>query len=501
MLVILDGWGLAPAGPGNAVSMAKTPSFDFLWSHYPHLKLAASGEEVGLPAGQIGNSEVGHLNIGAGRVVWQDLPRITKSIKDGSFFKNEVLAETFEYAKKNNKPVHVMGLVSDGGVHSHISHLFATLEYAKKAGVHEVYIHIFTDGRDVSPKSALRYVEQLEEEIKAIGVGKIATISGRYFAMDRDRRWDRTQAAYEAIVGGKGDLADTAIEAIRDNYARGITDEFIRPTIIDGGASISEGDAVIFFNLRSDRPRQISEAMTESTFSGFKRSKILKNLHFVTMTEYDPHLPVEGVVFPYVEIKNVLSEVISESEKTQLHIAETEKYAHVTFFLDGGNEHAVEGEERILVPSSKVATYDLTPEMSAVEISKNLSEKIGNYDFIVVNFANADMVGHTGKEKAAIHACEAVDNQLGIITKKALASGYSVLITADHGNAEKMKYADGSPCTAHTTNPVPFILVSEKHYNLKEVARPKLGNIAPTVLDLMGLEKPKEMTEASLCLM
>lgn len=498
MLVILDGWGLAPASPSNAVSVANTPSFDFLWSHYPHLKLAASGEAVGLPVGQIGNSEVGHLNIGAGRVVLQDLPRISSAIKGGTFFKNKVLADTFAYAKNNNKPVHIMGLLSDGGVHSHIYHLFALLEYAKAEGVHEVYVHAFTDGRDVEPQSAMRYVKALEKEMKAIGVGKIATVSGRYYAMDRDNRWDRVQLAYEAIVDGKGELADTAEEVVIDNYARGINDEFIRPTIVDPTGQIKDGDALIFFNLRSDRPRQLGRALVDPNFIGFKRKSFLKKPYFVTMTEYDPVLKTEGIVFPYESITNPLSAVLAAESKSQFHIAETEKYAHVTFFFDGGVEAAPKGEIRVIVPSPKVATYDSTPAMSASEVTQALLKEIGKYDFIVVNYANADMVGHTGKLKAAVKACEAVDAELDKIVKKAQTEGYNVIITADHGNAEKMINGDGSPCTAHTTNPVPFILISAENHKLREISQPKLGNIAPTILEIMNIDKPREMTEASL---
>jgi len=498
MLVILDGWGLAPASSTNAQSVAKTPSFDFLWSHYPHMKLAASGEEVGLPKGQIGNSEVGHLNIGAGRVVWQDLPRISNAIADGSFFQNEVLEKTFLYAKENNKPVHMMGLLSDGGVHSHISHLFSLMKMAKQAGVPEVYIHAFTDGRDVEPKSAEKYIAQLEEQIKLIGIGKIATISGRYYAMDRDNRWDRVERAYNAIVVGEGDLSSSAIQAIEDNYKRGVSDEFVNPTIIDAKGTIQDGDAVVFFNLRSDRPREIARALTDSKFIGFKRAKILKNLHFVTMTDYDPTLKINGVVFPQREIKNILSEVISADGLTQFHIAETEKYAHVTFFFDGGVEKAVQGEDRLLIPSPQVSTYDKKPEMSADEVTKNLLERIGKYDFIVVNYANADMVGHTGMMKPAVQACEAVDKCLGEIVKKAQAEGYNVIVTADHGNVEKMVNADGSPCTAHTTNPVPFILITDGSYKLKDLKSPKLANIAPTVLKMMGVARPHEMEEDCL---
>lgn len=500
MLVILDGWGLAPASATNSVSVANTPSFDFLWSHYPHTKLAAAGEEVGLPVGQMGNSEVGHLNIGAGRVVLQDLPRISKSIHDGTFFKNKVLDDTFEYAKKNKKPLHLMGLVSDGGVHSHISHLFALLEYAKKAGVHDVFVHVFTDGRDVQPQSALRYVDMLEKEMKNIGVGKIATISGRYYAMDRDNRWDRVKLAYEAMVEGKGELADSAKEAVEDSYTRGLSDEFIRPTIVCPDGLIGSGDAAIFFNLRSDRPRQLTRALVDPCFSGFKCQNTPEKIHFVTMTEYDQDLKVNGIVFPQQKLKNVIANVISENALKQFHIAETEKYAHVTFFFDGGIEKASKAEDRFMVPSPQVATYDKQPEMSAAGVGNKLLENIGKYDFIVVNFANADMVGHTGVMKAAVKACEAVDDELGQIVKKAQKEGYNIVITADHGNAEKMLNADGSPCTSHTTNPVPFILVTGEKTKLRDTKNPKLGNISPTILDLMGIEKPREMTEESLCL-
>lgn len=493
MLVILDGWGLAPASPTNAQSVAKTSNFDFLWSHYPHMKLHASGEEVGLPKGQIGNSEVGHLNIGAGRVVWQDLPRISNAIADGSFYDNEVLEKTFAYAKDNNKPVHMLGLLSDGGVHSHISHLFALMKMAKLVGVPEVYIHAFLDGRDVEPQSAEKYIKQLEEQIERIGIGKIATISGRYYAMDRDNRWDRVEQAYNAMVLGEGDLGDNALQTVEDSYKRGVNDEFISPTVIDSKGLISDGDAVVFFNLRSDRPREIARSLTTPDFRDFKRDKVPKNLYFVTMTDYDPTLPTKGIVFPQKEIKNILSQVIAEDGLTQFHIAETEKYAHVTFFFDGGVEKASKGEDRLLVPSPKVATYDKKPEMSADEVTKSLLERIGKYDFIVVNYANADMVGHTGMMKPAVKACEAVDTCLGEIVKKAETEGYNVIVTADHGNVEKMLNVDGSPCTAHTTNPVPFILVSSEGRKLKDLKSPKLANIAPTILALMGLAKPNEM--------
>lgn len=501
ILVILDGWGLAPASPANAVSLANTPNFDFLWSHYPHTKLAASGEAVGLPAHQMGNSEVGHLNLGAGRVVLQDLPRISRAIRDGSFYKNKILAETFAYAKKAGKSVHLLGLLSDGGVHSHISHLFALLEYAKKVGVHDVYVHPFTDGRDVSPKSALKYIRLLEKEMKLIGVGKIATISGRYFAMDRDNRWDRVKFAYDAMVDGRGELADTATEAIEDNYARGITDEFIRPTIIDGKGVIGSEDAVIFFNFRSDRPRQLSRALVDPCFSGFKCENTPTGIRFVTLTQYDVSLPTSGIVFPEENLENTLAEVLSKHDDSQFHIAETEKYAHVTYFFDGGIEKSVDGEDKQVIPSPQVATYDKKPEMSARGVADALISQIGKYDFLVANFANADMVGHTGILKATIKACNEVDIELGRVVEVAKKSGYTVLVVADHGNAEKMLAADNTPCTSHTTSPVPFIMVSEDKQRLREVQSPKLGNVAPTILALMNIEKPKEMTEASLCLM
>jgi len=501
MLVILDGWGLLPAGPANAVSLADTPNFDFLWSHYPHTKLAASGEDVGLPAHQMGNSEVGHLNLGAGRVVLQDLPRISKTIRDGSFFQNKVLEETFIYAKKTGKPVHLLGLLSDGGVHSHISHLFALLEYAKHMGVHNVFVHPFTDGRDVPPKSAIKYIQELENEMKLIGVGKIATIGGRYFSMDRDSRWERVKFAYDAMVEGRGELADTAAEAIEDSYARGITDEFIRPTVIDPKGIIGSEDAVIFFNFRSDRPRQLSRALVDPCFSGFKCQNTPTGLYFVTLTEYDVSLPVQGVVFPQQKIENSLAQVLSHHGFNQFHVAETEKYAHVTFFFDGGIEQSEKGEVKDMIPSPHVATYDKKPEMSARGVADSLIDHIGKYDFIVANFANADMVGHTGIVKAAVKACAEVDIELGRVIEKAKQENYAVIVVADHGNAEKMLNSDGSPCTSHTTSPVPFILVSEPMQKLRHSRNPKLGSVAPTILDIMGLEIPKEMTEDSLCLM
>ncbi len=498
MLVILDGWGLAPAGPANALSVAKVPNFTHLWSAFPHLKLAASGEAVGLPRGQIGNSEVGHLNIGAGRVVLQDLPKINETIADGTFYQNKALISTLRYARENHRKLHLVGLVSPGGVHSHEKHLFALLGAAREHGVHEVYIHAITDGRDVDPHSGISSIEKLEKKIRDLGVGKIATVCGRYYAMDRDHRWDRTKAAYDAMVSGKGDLADTAEEAITSSYQLGVTDEFIRPTVIDAQGLISDGDAVVFFNFRSDRPRQLSRALVSDKFSSFKRDKVVKKLYFTTMAEYDAKLPVTAVMFPFQSVPETLSDVISEHGLTQFHIAETEKYAHVTYFLNGGNEYQEKGEDRMLVQSPKVATYDLQPEMSARGVTKALLEKIGKFDFIVVNYANPDMVGHTGLMKAAVKAAETVDDCLGQIVEEAYRQKYEVIIIADHGNIEKMAEVDSTPYTAHTTNPVPFILVSSDDYRLAKIAEPNLANVAPTVLELMGLPIPQEMTAKSL---
>lgn len=496
LLIICDGWGLAPAGPGNAISLADTPNFDYYWTKYSHIKLGASGEAVGLPKGQMGNSEVGHLNIGAGRVILQDLPRITAAIKDGSFFKNEILIKTFKYAKENNRPLHFLGLLSDGGVHSHEDHLFALLEMAKKFNLKKVFIHAFTDGRDVGPKTALTYVKRLERKINNYKIGRIATISGRFYAMDRDNRWDRIEKAYQAIVLGTGEMAASPEKAVEAAYANDLSDEFIKPTVIHSKGKINDNDAVIFFNLRSDRPRELSKVLVQPNFSGFKREKWLKNLYFVTMTEYEEDLPVTGVIFPPQNVKMCLTETLSKNNKRQFHLAETEKYAHVTFFLNGGVEEPFFGETRLMIPSPKVRTYDLDPEMSARGITAKLDENIGKYDFIVVNYANLDMVGHTGNLKATIIACETVDECLGQAVKKALEQDYDILITADHGNAESMLDNEGKPKTSHTTNPVPLILISDNRIKNSEEA--KLANIAPTILDIMGLGKPKEMTEDSL---
>lgn len=497
ILIILDGWGLAPSSRGNAISLAETPNFDYYWTKYPHLKLAASGESVGLPRGQIGNSEVGHLNIGAGRIVFQDLPRISNAVKDKTFFDNKALKAAFSYAKGKNRSIHLIGLLSDGGVHSHQDHLYALLEMAKKEKVKNVYIHVITDGRDVGPKTALEYLEKLGQKIKETKTGKIATIIGRYYAMDRDKRWDRTEIAYKALTERKGNASDPQ-KIIRDSYKKGVTDEFIKPHLVDKKGAIKDGDSVIFFNLRSDRPRQLSEALVNPRFKDFKRNKIPKDLFFVTMTEYEKNLPVDGIAFSEQVVYDGLAEILSKHNKRQFHIAETEKYAHVTYFFNGGVEKQFFGEHRFLVPSPKVATYDMKPEMSAKEITDKLLEEIGEYDFILVNYANLDMVGHTGNIAATIKACEAVDSCLGEVVKKAIKTDYQVVIAADHGNAEKMLDSDGKPVTSHTTNQVPFILVSAEDYRLKSLNNAKLANIAPTIIDIMKLEKPKAMDETTL---
>jgi 2,3-bisphosphoglycerate-independent phosphoglycerate mutase len=444
----------------------------------------------------MGNSEVGHLNIGGGRVIYQNLPRISKAISDGSFYKNEAFREAFRYAKKNKKPVHLLGLLSDGGVHSHQEHLFALLELAKKEKLDKIYLHIFTDGRDTAQKSAILYIKKLEKKINTIKIGRIATICGRYFAMDRDNRWERTKKAYEALVLGRGEIATSPEKAVELSYRRHITDEFMRPVIVDPKGIISDGDVVIFWNLRTDRPRQLSKALIEQGFREFRREKVAKELYFVSMTEYDKDLPVKSIAFPQSAVKNCLAEVLAREGCGQLHIAETEKYAHVTYFLNGGREKPFKGEERILIPSPKVATYDEKPEMSAEKITEKLLKVIGEKDFIVVNFANLDMVGHTGDFDAAVIAAETVDKYLGELIEKAVSEQYTTFVTADHGNAEEMLEDDGTPKTSHTNNPVPFIVVDE---TMKlEDKNGKLANIAPTILDIMEIDIPEEMTEKSL---
>lgn len=501
MLIVLDGWGIGKEYAGNAVYLANTPNFDRLMNRFPNTQLKASGLAVGLPEGQMGNSEVGHLNIGAGRVVYQELTRITKSIKDGDFFEKEEFLRAIENAKNNNSKLHLMGLVSDGGVHSHDTHLYALLELCAREDFDRVYIHAFLDGRDVPPTIGKQHLSELQQKIEEIGVGKIATVSGRYYAMDRDRRWDRTKLAYDAMVLGKGKVNECPIEAVGKSYEEGINDEFVIPTVIveegEPIATIDNGDSVIFFNFRPDRARQITRAIVDEEFEGFEREKKVETF-FVTMTEYDKTIKNVHIAFKTEIPTNTLGEYISKLGLSQLRIAETEKYAHVTFFFNGGREVPFQNEDRVLIPSPKVATYDLKPEMSAFEVKDEVLNRLNQdkYDLIVLNFANPDMVGHTGKLEAAIKAVETVDTCLGEIVDLLLKKGGKALITADHGNAEMMiDEKDNSPITSHTTNKVPLILVGEEDVKLREGI---LADIAPTILDMMGIEKPKEMTGETL---
>ena len=493
MLIIMDGFGCSKVTAGNAVAEAKLPVLKSLMDNYPHSHLEASGEAVGLPDGQIGNSEVGHLNIGAGRIVYQELTRITKDIRTGTFFEKPVLMEAMQHAANNGTALHLMGLVSPGGVHSSHLHLYALLEMAKKFGLKDVYIHAFLDGRDVLPRSAGAFLKELEDKCAEIGVGKIATISGRYYAMDRDKRWDRVEKAYNAVVLGEGPTAPDAETLLKQSYAEDVTDEFVIPTIINK-KPIEDGDSVVFFNFRPDRARQLTEAIVLDDFSGFTRARQPK-VYFATMTLYESGLPVH-VIYSKEELKNTLGEVLSKNGKKQLRIAETEKYAHVTYFFNGGNETPFENEDRILVPSPKVATYDLQPEMSAPIVTDKVIERIESdeYDMIMLNFANADMVGHTGVLPAAIKAVETVDTCVGRIVEALKKVNGQLLIIADHGNAEQMSDpASGSPYTAHTTNPVPCILVSEK-YKDEHLRNGVLADVAPTLLYMAGIGIPKQMT-------
>lgn len=500
-LIILDGWGVSTNRDGNAVYSAKTPNFDRYATDYPNVLVAASGLEVGLPEGQMGNSEVGHLNIGAGRVVYQELTRITKSIKDGDFFSNKELLKAINNAKEKNTKLHLMGLFSDGGVHSHINHLKSLLDLAKREGLSEVYIHGFLDGRDTPPQSAINYVNEMNEYIAQCGIGKFASISGRYYSMDRDNRWERTELSYDMLVNGKGETANSALEAVEKSYADGKNDEFVLPTIImnDGKAvaTIEKDDSVIFFNFRPDRSRQITRAIVDPDFTGFDREYF--ETTYVCLTMYDITIPNVEVAYMPQSIDATLGEYLSSIGKKQLRIAETEKYAHVTFFFNGGLEEPYEGEDRELVPSPKVATYDLKPEMSAYEVTERLLAKLDEdkYDFIVLNLANPDMVGHTGNFEAAVKAIEVVDECLGKVVDKILSIKGKVLITADHGNAEVMvDEKSGKPMTAHTTNFVPCIIAGEGEVELREDG--KLSDFAPTLLDLMDLDQPVAMTGESL---
>ena len=505
MLMILDGWGVRDEVQDNAIAQASTPNYDRLLAEYPHAKLDASGKSVGLPQGIMGNSEVGHLNMGAGRIAKVGLTRIYQAIEDGSFFSNPALIQAFDAAKKNQATLHLMGLVSDGAVHSHQDHLYALLKMAKEQGLSSVAIHAFLDGRDTDPKSGLGYVKALEKKIMEIGVGRIATVSGRYFAMDRDKRWERIEQAYDAIVSGQGKTASAAAQAVEQAYADGETDEFVTPTVILDSAGepvsvIQDGDAVIHFNFRADRARELTLALTDSKFDGFTRKKTPALSSYVCMAEYDKNYQLP-VAFPPEHIAKTLGEIVSEVGLKQLRIAETEKYAHVTFFFNGGEEDVFPGEERILVPSPReVPTYDLKPEMSAPQITEKVLDCIQSdqFDVIILNFANADMVGHSGKLPAAIQAVETIDEQLGKISQAILAKGGTLLVTADHGNCEKMKDENGGPHTAHTTDLVPFLFIN--HTYSKAALRPlgTLADIAPTILELLGLPKPPEMTGESM---
>ena len=502
-LIILDGWGLNEHSENNAIAAARIPNLDALLARYPHTGLVASGEDVGLPKGQMGNSEVGHLNMGAGRIVYQELTRINLAVRDSSFYDNPVLREAMEGVRKNKSALHLMGLLSDGGVHSHINHLYALLELARDQGLDRVFVHAFLDGRDVPPANAREYIMPLAERMEKMETGQTATVMGRYYAMDRDNRWERSREAYYAMVDGRGYKASSALVAVDEAYARGETDEFVKPTVVVDGAGVPvgrvrSGDGVIFFNFRPDRARQITRAFVDQEFSGFERPAERPRVHFVCLTQYCKTVEAP-VVFRPQTLVNTLGEVLSYHNLRQLRLAETEKYAHVTFFFNGGVEKPSRGEDRVLIPSPQVATYDLQPEMSACGVADALIAKIKEnvYNVMVVNFANADMVGHTGVIKAAVKAVEAVDGCVGQAVQAVLEAGGIAIITADHGNVEMMRDKEGKTHTAHTTNDVPFILVSEEHLGVA-LRRGRLADVAPTMLQLLGIEKPPEMTGSSL---
>ncbi|MDR0885206.1 MAG: 2,3-bisphosphoglycerate-independent phosphoglycerate mutase [Clostridiales Family XIII bacterium] len=509
MLMILDGWGESARVDGNAVIAANTPNLDRIQSIYPRTTIKSSGLAVGLPEGQMGNSEVGHLNIGAGRTVYQALTKITKAIHDGDFFSNPALLAAMDnaagtHADGSKKSIHLMGLLSDGGVHSHIEHLYALIEMAKKKKIEKIYVHAFLDGRDTPPRSADGFLADLEKAIDQIGAGEIALISGRFYAMDRDNRWDRVEKAYDALTLGEGLYADNATQAINDAYKRGEDDEFVVPTVIHtkstNPAIIEDGDSVVFFNFRPDRAREITRALVDPAFDGFARKKAPKDLTFVCMTQYDESMPGVLVAYPPESLDNTLGEYLASKGLTQLRIAETEKYAHVTFFFNGGVEKEEKGEDRILIPSPKVATYDMKPEMSANEVGDAVITQIKDqkYDVIILNFANMDMVGHTGSLEAAIKAVETVDANVGRIVDTITNSGGQLIITADHGNSEQMLDEEGNVFTAHSTNPVPLVIVRNDASNLKLREGGALSDIAPTLLDMMELDVPEEMSGTSL---
>jgi 2,3-bisphosphoglycerate-independent phosphoglycerate mutase len=500
ILMILDGWGLGTDPKVSAIAAAKTPFVDSLFENYPHSKLEASGLAVGLPAGQMGNSEVGHMNIGAGRVVYQDLVKINLAVENNTLADEPAIKDAFEYAKKNNKKVHFIGLVSDGGVHSHVNHVKGLCNIAHQYGLKDVFVHAFTDGRDCDPKSGLGFVKELQASM-AKSTGKIASVIGRYFAMDRDNRWERVKLAYDVMVHGTGTHETDAVKAIEDSYNAGVTDEFIKPVVIVDAndkplAKIETGDVVICFNFRTDRGREITVALTQKDFQ--EQNMVKLDLYYVTMTNYDDTFKNVKVIFDKDNLSNTLGEVLEAAGKKQIRIAETEKYPHVTFFFSGGREEPFKGEKRLMAASPKVATYDLAPEMSANEIKDKIIVELKSKDpdFIVLNFANPDMVGHTGVFEAAVKACETVDSCTAAVVTTALENGYSAIVIADHGNADYMINEDGSPNTAHTTNLVPCILI-DKEYK-KAIKDGKLGDLAPTILELMGVSKPKEMTGQSL---
>jgi 2,3-bisphosphoglycerate-independent phosphoglycerate mutase len=498
ILMILDGWGMSPDPKVSAIDNAQTPFIDALYDSYPHASLRTDGLNVGLPEGQMGNSEVGHMNLGAGRIVYQDLAKINLAVQNKSLQEEQVLINAFNYAKTNDKAIHFLGLVSDGGVHSHIHHLFGLLEAAAAYGVTQKYVHAFTDGRDVDPKSGYGFISELEDCLEKTN-GKLASVTGRYYAMDRDKRWERVKLAYDAIVNGKGQTTTAILNSIERSYDEGITDEFIKPIVITENdapvATIQNDDVVIFFNFRTDRGRQLTQALSQQDFHEYNMHKL--PLHYVTMTNYDDTFEGIEVIFNKENLENTLGEVLEAHGKQQIRIAETEKYPHVTFFFSGGRETPFEGETRILRNSPKVATYDLKPEMSAYELRDALLPELekGAADFVCLNFANGDMVGHTGVMEAAIKACEVVDSCVKDVVTTALENDYTTLLIADHGNCETMLNPDGTPHTAHTTNPVPIILIDK---DLKSIKDGILGDIAPTILTLLGIEKPSEMTQNSL---